>query len=433
MPKLMLSTLVLGLALSPAALLAAQGTQAPAQPAPATPAPAKPEQKMMDPATQPPEQQAGGGRSGNAMRTAQPVPAAGANPTLKFAKTTHDFGIVSDDKPVTEKFEFTNVSDRVITIKNVQTSCGCTTAPLTKRTFAPGESYAIDITFNPQNRRGKELKVVHVDTDDPNFPRYDLQINVDIRARVMMEPALVSFGMLRAGSAGSQVLTIIGRHPEFDVTEATVRDPRVSIERVERTRVTRDGDQLWQIAYRLSTPASLPMGQLRTYLDVKTNDPERAVLSLAVHGDVIGDLNVLPDRVQLQLSKAGDRWQREVRIEHRMQTPFEITAMDVEAPEGMEVVLDMIEDATPRDNAFFHRLRISGNTPAQAGRLTGKVVVSTNVAGMEKIEIPIAGMYNPVAGGAASQPAPLIAPATRPAPAGVTQPVPNAQPVPKKP
>ena len=366
------------------------------------------------PAQQPPEQVVHGTKgAAPAPAPAGPADAAG-KPTLSFGTTTHDFGIVSDDKPVTYKFEFTNTSDRVVTIKNVQTSCGCTTAPLTKRTFAPGESYGIDVTFNPQNRRGRELKTIHVDTDDAGFPRYDLQISVEIRPRVLIEPTIASLGMIKAGSAGSQIVTISGRSADFDIVEAKLRDDRLKLERVERTRATRDGDPMWQISYRVEVPAGLTMGAIRTFLDLSTNDPERKALSVAVNAEVIGDLAVMPDRVELRLSREGERWQREVRIEHRTQQAFEITGLDVDSPAGMNVVLDLMEEAK-KDKPYVQRIRVSGDAPTAPGRVSGKLMVSTNVPGMEKIEIPLSGVYSPV-GGAPQPSAPLILqpPAQRP-------------------
>jgi hypothetical protein len=357
-----------------------------------------------------------------------PAPLPGAKPGLKFETTTHDFGVISDDKPVTHRFNFTNTSDRVISIRNVQTSCGCTTSPLTKRTFAPGESYHIEATFNPQNRRGKELKTLHVDTDDPGFGRYDLQINVDIRPRVLVEPQILMLGMLKAGQPAQGTLTLTGRTADFDVTEARLRDERLKLTRSERTKIMRDGDSLWQVVYTVDVPANLPLGAVRSFIDLTTNDPERRTLSVPVNADVIGDLAVLPDRLTLQLSRAGDRWQREVRIEHRSKQPFSITGLDVESPEGMDVVMDFMEDGAGGAGGAaspVQRLRVSGSTPKTPGRISGKLVIKTDVPGMETIELPMAGNYNPVAAAPApQQPTPLIFPNNQP-PAAPRPPVRN--------
>ena len=52
---------------------------------------------------------------------------------LKWEKLEQTFGPGPLDKQVVAKYRFTNVGTSPVTIKDVRTSCGCTTAALEKR------------------------------------------------------------------------------------------------------------------------------------------------------------------------------------------------------------------------------------------------------------------------------------------------------------
>ncbi|RZK79718.1 MAG: DUF1573 domain-containing protein, partial [Pedobacter sp.] len=45
---------------------------------------------------------------------------------FKFEKETHDFGMLTGNKPVSYDFKFVNVGDEPLIISKVEASCGCT-------------------------------------------------------------------------------------------------------------------------------------------------------------------------------------------------------------------------------------------------------------------------------------------------------------------
>lgn len=59
-----------------------------------------------------------------------------------------DCGNVIYEQPVTAKFEMQNMSSNPISIKDVKTSCGCTTVEYPKGQIAPGESFVVNATYD---------------------------------------------------------------------------------------------------------------------------------------------------------------------------------------------------------------------------------------------------------------------------------------------
>jgi len=73
---------------------------------------------------------------------------------------------IADDKAEVA-FKFTNTGDKPVTIESVRTSCGCTTAELDKKTYAPGGSGKVTTTFAFGDRTGTQHKRITIRTSTP--------------------------------------------------------------------------------------------------------------------------------------------------------------------------------------------------------------------------------------------------------------------------
>jgi Protein of unknown function (DUF1573) len=92
------------------------------------------------------------------------------------------------DKAAVAKFEFVNTGQSPVKILNVRTSCGCTTAALTKDEYAPGETGSIEARFEFGSHTGHQEKSIMVTTSDaPNQPVL-LRLSVDIPQAVVLQP-----------------------------------------------------------------------------------------------------------------------------------------------------------------------------------------------------------------------------------------------------
>jgi len=60
----------------------------------------------------------------------------------------HDFGDINHNEPVTHLFEFVNISDKLLTIDNVRTSCGCTASDWEYVPTAIADTSAVSIVYD---------------------------------------------------------------------------------------------------------------------------------------------------------------------------------------------------------------------------------------------------------------------------------------------
>ena len=82
---------------------------------------------------------------------------------IEIAEKTYDFGTIKEeDGRVSHVFTFKNVTEGVLTIKNVRASCGCTTPAWSKEPIAPQGEAQITVTYNASGRPGAFHKSVTV-------------------------------------------------------------------------------------------------------------------------------------------------------------------------------------------------------------------------------------------------------------------------------
>src|ERR1700677_1861071 len=100
---------------------------------------------------------------------------------LKWEKRSLEFHPSPSDTKVVAEFPFTNIGKKTVKIKEVKTSCGCTTATLDKDTYAPGEKGKITAIFDIGGRMGVQEKTIYVSTTDPKEPELVLNFKATIQ------------------------------------------------------------------------------------------------------------------------------------------------------------------------------------------------------------------------------------------------------------
>ena len=153
---------------------------------------------------------------------------------LAWATTEQTFNSKPQDKEVVAKYKFTNNGTKPIKIQNVRTSCGCTTAALSKTEYAPGESGEIEAKFTFSGRTGKQEKAIMVATSaSPEQPTI-LKLNVYIEEPIKIEPEVVlwqvggqaspkAIHIAIADDAPAKIVSVISDNPALKVKLTEVK------------------------------------------------------------------------------------------------------------------------------------------------------------------------------------------------------------------
>jgi hypothetical protein len=92
------------------------------------------------------------------------------SPRLTVASASVDFARLKQNVPAVKEVEITNTGSKELLIKSIQGNCTCISASAVKNSLKSGESSVIQITFNPQDRKGTQTKSIMIYSNDPHNP-----------------------------------------------------------------------------------------------------------------------------------------------------------------------------------------------------------------------------------------------------------------------
>ncbi|MHC4728700.1 MAG: DUF1573 domain-containing protein [Planctomycetota bacterium] len=128
-------------------------------------------------------------------------------PVIKVKNRSHDFGKVGPNKKYTCEFNFSNVGKDTLKITKIQSTCGCTVPQLKKKSYKPGESGTINVTFRTPSREGKTTKRLYILSNDKKSPKFGLTLKADIELKMAFEPKSLGLS-LKAENADAKPITI---------------------------------------------------------------------------------------------------------------------------------------------------------------------------------------------------------------------------------
>jgi hypothetical protein len=112
----------------------------------------------------------------------QPAPAGVPLPRLDLPGDSYDFGRIPKKPDVAHVFAVQNTGTADLKIRNLVTSCGCTTAELSSSVIPPDQRADLTVTFDPDyhETQGEVVRLVWFATNDPTQPWVELRITADV-------------------------------------------------------------------------------------------------------------------------------------------------------------------------------------------------------------------------------------------------------------
>lgn len=146
---------------------------------------------------------------------------------LKWDKPVQTYQRTPADKQILAHYTFRNVGTTPVTIKSLRSSCGCTTARMEKKTYAPGEQGEVVMQFVFGGRVDLHRKTVTVTTDDKTEEPVILDLRVDIQEPLTVVPALVYWKTGEPVAAKTVQLTANASQP-VKIKSVTSSNPRLA-------------------------------------------------------------------------------------------------------------------------------------------------------------------------------------------------------------
>jgi hypothetical protein len=248
------------------------------------------------------------------------APTIGAGPRIQFEAPVYDFGKVSTGQVLKHEFVFTNMGDRILEIKGVQTSCGCTTAGNWSRQVEPGQQGTIPIEFHSTNFNGPVTKLVTVTCNDTNQPQVKLQIKGTLWRPIEVMPQSAVLNVLPDSPTNAfTVVRIVSNLDKPLILSAPESNHRALAVELKTNQPGKE--------FQLVIKAVPPLGSGNVFgrITMKTSAPEMPILEVSAYATAPQPVTVTPSNLVLPGGPLTNKLMRSVSIRSVWSSPLTLT------------------------------------------------------------------------------------------------------------
>ncbi len=238
-----------------------------------------------------------------------------------FTEFEHDFGVVTKDKQPEFRFSFQNNYQEDIRIRDVFSSCGCTTVSASKRVLKMHETAEVICRFNSHRFDGFKQATITVRFDSPFVGEVQLNVRGTIIRGVNFSPNQIDFGQVAVDQLPERVIQVSREgNPSFRIVDVKSTFPHISVGLNEKYR----GNNV--VAYELRTrlkdsvPAGFSQGEL--YIVAEENG-RRMQFPINFNAKVVSSLQLSPAVLTLSPVEPGEEVKRKVVV--KADQPFALT------------------------------------------------------------------------------------------------------------
>lgn len=220
-----------------------------------------------------------------------------------FNALSHDFGNVPKGKRPEFRFEIENKFKEEIRIRNVVSSCGCTSVSITKKSLKSWEKSEVVCLFNSHAFDGFKQATVTVQFDQPFIGEVQLTVkgNIVRTSALSLTPEEIDFGQITGTEFPERVIKLerLG-NPSFRIVDVKSTFPHIKVKLKETVRNASLVNYEMRTQLKPSVPAGVSEGDL--FVVVEENNARRQVpihfnakvVSLKISPEILTLSNVNP-------------------------------------------------------------------------------------------------------------------------------------------
>jgi hypothetical protein len=308
---------------------------------------------------------------------------AGGNAQALFAELSKDFGSVPRGTLLTHQFRFTNTTQLPLHVAAVRSSCTCATPTIDRAEIPPGEATAVTVSVDTRKFAGLRTFTIYIQFDQPFVGETRLTLQANSREDVAIEPSYLAFGRIRQGSSPTASVTIEYRGIQnWQITGVENDNGYLQVQLQESPR------RLGLATYHLTATLhpNTPVGAWHADVWLKTNDAATPRIRVPLTVEVEGMLTATPRDVLLGRVKPGGSAERKVVV--RGPAPFQILKI-----EGVDEHLHI--SAAREEVKAFHVLRVHLKAGQEAGELSRRIRVYTDLPNVPPVEFTVQAQVSP--------------------------------------
>ena len=247
-----------------------------------------------------------------------------------FEHRAFDFGTVARGAKVEHRFPLQNVFEEDMSITSLTSSCHCTVPTVSKNVLKKWEKADVvatvdTVTFSGPRHAAITVKISGLKGGLPFAGEVNLDVSVNIRQDVVVQPGVVNFGAIPQGTLAERKTTIAYAPglPNWQIMAVQNNNPSLDVQLKEFAR------NIQQVSYELtvSVKANAHPGYINDQVVLVTNDinPNAARVQVPVEGMVMPGVTVRPSPLLLGVVTPGQGVSKNLVVQS--QTPLRVTAV----------------------------------------------------------------------------------------------------------
>ena len=338
--------------------------------------------------------------------TTAPAPPVitGPAPKMEFNEPLiYEFGSMAQLSAGNHTWEIKNVGDADLEIGLKRTTCSCTSTRLKapdgeeKKTLVikPKESTKIPVEWNTKTFRDDYSQGITLGTNDPAKPEVSLNVHGKVYPPVILVPNdVVRFESVSNEETHSTNIAVFSMdRPTTKVTKVTTSRPEFLVAKPEAL-TAEDCKQLkckggYKILVELKP--GMPLGQFNEELVIETDHPLRSELKMAITGNAVGPISVIPARLRMTSVSSSQGAVSEMTLLVRGGKPTKIEV--AYHPEKLAVKI------TPEAQPGRYKMTVTVPPGTAAGPVDGDIILKTDHPNAREMKVPVRVLISNVGAG----------------------------------
>jgi hypothetical protein len=302
-------------------------------------------------------------------------------PHMAFDELVYDFGVAGPGDRISHIFKFTNIGSEPLQITRVSTSCGCTAALLSQKEILPGSSGEIRATFETKRFEGEQETTITVHSNDPDDPKIELTIIGTIKRDVAVVPQGINFGDVKKGGTVTSSVRLL----QLSQNELVLHRIEVNEKYLNATTSRFREENSRGIHIDITLKPEAPVGAFNEVITLHTNLKRRPRIDVPVWANILGRIQVQPDRLSLGTIAKGEKISQSLTVSSHDGKRFHVLKITCDLP------FIHLQSSVDKKNKV---VKISGmiDRVSPAGRLSGRIDIYTDDPDQRVIHVPVYGV-----------------------------------------
>jgi hypothetical protein len=311
---------------------------------------------------------------------------AGAQPRIHVDQPMIDLGRIEEGHIGKVVFAIQNRGDAPLEILDATTTCTCIRFELPQRVLPPGERLFIPAQYITTGHAGKESGAITLTTNDPQSPRTQLVITVDINAVYEIEPlGQLRLQPQRPGLPCEPTLKLLPakKGESLQVLDVQMQAGRFEVRQEPYERDGRVGEKLILVGKDTQRSGTLRDAIILTFRVGDEKKRIRIPVQLPLLGDLAFDPKVL---VSVNATWRG-RVIGKITVESTLGKPIQVLSATAVGP------IDVSVESVEPKRKYEVPVRVSADAPP--GPFGAMVTIVTDLPAESVLHVPVYGNVNP--------------------------------------